>query len=304
MTFTVAEDIKKKLTDNFNIDKVFKTLENGDFETGDMTGWTGLATSHASGLPTASANAYHIQAGSFGCALSYFLSGPNTFYQGYIEQTNLFIPVSLVTSLTWWSIQNASSDGITLTVTYDDGTTTTELDNIETGVYAQWSITVSNLTPERIITGLKWQAAQTPDPGSQDMGIDTIVLTLSSPLPSSINIQLLNDVDAEATTFEEGGSILISREQLLRIDQHNGSRSETFLVDIAVYLDTTDWFVDTPLLLKNIVSELDRVLDVESIAHTSYFYKIRYDWLGNYHNGVINLQVEVLNALVTRPGLL
>ena len=48
---------------------------------------------------------------------------------------------------------------------------------------------------------------------------------------------------------------------------------------------------------------MDRVFDAESIAHTSYFYKPRYVWNGSYREGVIKFQVEVLNALVPRPGL-
>lgn len=115
-------------------------------------------------------------------------------------------------------------------------------------------------------------------------------------------IRLLDDEpDPNDRGFPIIGEIIIGEEQLLRIDPFNGSRSETFLVDIIVsYQEVT---ATSPERIKSIVAEIDRVMDAESIAHTTYYYRIRYNWLGSYKRGVVNLQVEVLNALVARPGL-
>jgi len=113
------------------------------------------------------------------------------------------------------------------------------------------------------------------------------------------NIQLLDDFDP--LTHSADGDIIINDEKLLRIDPFNGVRSETFLVDIDVIFDT--YTAIAPTIIKQILAEMDKVFDTESLAHTTYYYKPRYDWNGSYRLGVVKFQVEVLNALVVRPGL-
>ncbi|KKN58858.1 hypothetical protein LCGC14_0547650 [marine sediment metagenome] len=113
------------------------------------------------------------------------------------------------------------------------------------------------------------------------------------------NIRLLDDYSPDS--HPDDGEIIIKDEQLLRIDPFNGSRSETFLVDIDVKYD--DYTASAPTIIKLLLAEIDRVMDAESIAHTTYYYKPRYNWLGSYRLGVVRFQVEVLNALVVRPGL-
>lgn len=118
-------------------------------------------------------------------------------------------------------------------------------------------------------------------------------------LLSNPTISLLDD--DTSNSFDINGEIIIGEEQLLRIGSFNGSRSETFLVDLIVRYDTLTG--STPDIIKQILKEIDRVMDAESIAHTTYFYKPRYSWNGSYRVGVVKFQVEVLNALVVRPGL-
>ncbi len=110
-----------------------------------------------------------------------------------------------------------------------------------------------------------------------------------------------DDPDPNDRGFPIIGEIVIGREQFLRLDPFSGYRSETFLVDIVVSYQ--EYTATSPARIKSIVAEIDRVLDAESLTHDTYYYKIRYDWLGSYREGVMKLQVEVLNALTIRPSL-
>ncbi len=125
-----------------------------------------------------------------------------------------------------------------------------------------------------------------------------LILNLSS--LADANIMLLDDNVGDSQ--ENIPDIFIKQEELLRIDSFNGKRSETFTVDVTALIENYD--INAPYLIKGVMREIDKLLDTESRAHTSYFYKLRYNWLGSYRIGQANLVVEVHNHLVTRPALL
>lgn len=111
------------------------------------------------------------------------------------------------------------------------------------------------------------------------------------------NIKLIED-DRPATK-EANGIIEIGQERLVRSDSHGSWVSKTFIVDITISYPS-----NTSTVLKKIVSEIERVVDAESIAHTSYFYRVKeYVWTGAYREGTMDIRIEVLDALQDRAGL-
>ncbi len=275
LTFTIAEDIKTLLTDDWDNTKIFINITNGTFETGDLTGWTVTSSPSASGVQK--------HGGSWSCL---FDSAADS-----IKNTSLFIRVSeLSASEFWYYFPTGETGSLSWIVTYDDGTN--ENDTITAGNFDVWTKVdfLSTLDTQKIITAFEIIGATTTG------YVDDIVFTYSSNTPT---IRLIDD--DPPTAYDEGGEIIIGREQFLRIDQYNGIRSETFIVDITLSYD--DVAASKPTILKRIMKEIDRVFDAESLAHTSYYYRPRYDWPGSYRAGVTRFQIEVLNALVTRPGL-
>lgn len=280
MTFTIAEDIKRLLNDNYSNANVIILAKNGGFETGDLTDWTVTGT-------VISTTQKH--AGTY--------SAKMTAISHALTQNIAYIPVDNLSAFEFWyysaTAGSGGAVGMTYTVTYSDATTTAG--TVDLTVYDTWTKVdlLSSLTATKTIIKFKLV-----DVDSTELYIDDVTFTYN--LASGPNFILIDDYPP--TTYSKGGDVIIGREQLLRIDQYNGIRSETFLVDINLVVEDTT--TESPILIKRTMSEMDRVLDKESIDHTTYYYKVRYDWLGSYRIGVTKFQVEVLNALVTRPGLI
>lgn len=277
MTFTIAEDIVALLLAYYGASA--SGLINGGFETNDFTGWdeSGAQISNA-----------QFHSGAYSANI-------NSADQ-YLEQS-IALPVNTLTALTFWMMFSTPDAGqsITFEVTYSDTSTYTDsIAYASPNTWVQYDYTTS-LHPFKRITKIKFIHIG----GDANVFIDDVTITHTAPIliPS---IHLL-DAATPPDAHTDNGEIIIKNEKLLRIDPLNGVRSETFLVDIDIVLEDTD--ASSPTDLKVILSETDRVFDTESLAHTSYYYKIRYNWLGSYRLGRIKFQVEVLNALVTRPAL-
>jgi len=97
------------------------------------------------------------------------------------------------------------------------------------------------------------------------------------------------------TTHSTNGEIIVEDEQLVRIDKKGQYRDETYVVKVRLTYNSAN-----STIIKQMLAEIDRVLETESKAHTSYYYKFSYVWKARYKKGVINLLVEVLNADVAR----
>ncbi len=277
MTFTIAEDIKTLLTNDFISQDT--GLKNADFETGTTSEWT------HSGLQIST-----IQKHS-GCC-SGFLSGSGE----YMEQS-ITVPVDLVTAFSFWVLYGAAdASDLTVTITYSDSTTTIKtITNIQAWTEYDY---ITDLTAGKTISKIRWEQGS----ASPVIHVDDITLTWSGSgsLENPPNIRLIDDDNPDSYKGDVG-EIIIGEEQLLRIDFFNGIRTETFLVDMDVLKD--DQSASAPTNLKIILAEIDRVFDAETFALTTYIYKSRYNWLGSYRIGVVKYQVEVSNALVTRPAL-
>ena len=291
MTFTIAEDILTLLTAHLTIDRNVGDAYalNPGFELDKLYYWDfGFSideTVPRTGLKCAKMDNTSEQWGVVG----------------------LSVPVSLVTEFSWYMrfAAGSTSATVTLKVVYHDGTEYTDNISFNNGdTWIKYDYT-ANLTANKLIAGFFWDL----DDANEVVFFDDNVLDYDTDI--AFNLFSASDYDTQYIRLLEdyepsnnpvNGEIIIGRERLLRIDSFNGSRSETFLVDIELSFE--DNTATAPTILKKKLAEIDKIFDGESMAHTSYFYKSRYDWNGSYREGVVQFQVEVLNALVTRPGLL
>ncbi len=277
MTFTIAEDIKTLLSNNLTFDESTAIANYGGFESG-LTGWSTTAVSVDETVPQEGLKCIKIE--SIG---------------GKVTTDTFAIPQITISEVSFYLrfASGSTSAVMTIEITYSDSSTSEVAYTFASAdTWVQKDFT-SSLDKGKVITKIAFNLTG----ASETLFIDNVVLTFDETIKP--NIRLLDD--DRPIPYDSNGDVIIGREQLLRIDQYNGIRSETFLVDIDLVYD--DQSASAPTNIKLIMARLDKIFDAENINHTAYYYKPRYDWLGSYRIGVTKFQLEVLNALVTRPGL-
>jgi len=141
-------------------------LYDGDFEKGDLSfEWT---TDYA----TASTTDWRVHSGTYGCHLSKY---DTSYHPAYINQTfGGSIPVTDQTSLTFY-LRTGASENCRVTITYSDGTNSTQDFTAANSLWNQYTVTLS---VGKAMTSIKFERTTT---SSDTMGLDDIELTKDEP---------------------------------------------------------------------------------------------------------------------------